>query len=211
MEKSKPCIISCSVLKNEIEKLIQQGDLNVELLLVSKYFHVEYSLIEKHLRPVIERAQKRYPGNVILVYGDLCLGMDNEMKKLAEEYGIVKIDALNCIDCQLGGKGKFLEIDPNHEVLFLSPGMTDFFGHAQELMHKEGLDKTSLNQFFNGLKGIVILDTLGNADELKAKVEKLDTGLDILEIKHVGCQNVKKIIEDAIKRNIDLHAFKKSA
>ena len=126
-KKTKPCLISCSVLKDEIEKLVRQRDLNADLLFVSKYFHVDYAEIEKHLRPVIERALKRYPGNVILICGDLCLGTDNEMKKLAEEYGIVKVDALNGIDCQLGGKGKFLEADPNHNLMFLTPGMTDFF------------------------------------------------------------------------------------
>jgi len=109
-QKTKPCIVSCSVLKDEIEKLVKEGELNADLLFVSKYFHVDYAQIEKHLRRVIERALKSHPGNVILVYGDLCLGMDNEMK-LAEEYGIVKIDALNCIDCQLGGKGEFLKAD----------------------------------------------------------------------------------------------------
>ncbi len=197
----KPCIVACSVLEGEIEKIVQKGDLDADLLFVSKYFHVDYEQIEKHLRPVIERALKQSSGNVVLVYGDLCLGVDNEMKKLAKEYGIVKIDALNCIDCQLGGKGKFLEADPEHNLMFLSPGMTDFFIHAQEMMRKEGVDESYLNQFFTGLKGIVILDTLGNAVELRSKVEKLNTGLPILETKTVGCNKVRAVIQEAIERN----------
>src|SRR5512137_2945024 len=160
-EKEKPCLVACSVLKDEIDKLLKEGKLSTDIQYVSKYFHVDYAEIEKHLRPVIEKALKRHPKNVILVYGDLCLGMDNEMKKLADEYGIVKIDALNCIDCQLGGKGKFLDADPEHNLMFLSPGMTDFFAHAQEMMRKKGVDEATLNQFFSGLKGIIILDTLG--------------------------------------------------
>ena len=200
-KRTKPCIVACSVLKEEIEKLVQKGDLDADLLFVSKYFHVDYEQIEKHLRPVIERALKQNPKNVILVYGDLCLGMDNEMKKLADEYGIVKTDALNCIDCQLGGKGKFLDADPEHNLMFLSPGMTDFFVHAQEMMRKEGVDEATLNQFFSGLKGIIVLDTLGNAAELKSKVEKLNTGLLILETKAVGCSNVRDVIQEAIDRN----------
>ena len=200
-KRTKPRIVACSVLKEEIEKLVQKGDLNANLLFVSKYFHVDYEQIEKHLRPVIERALKQSPKNVILVYGDLCLGMDNEMKKLADEYGIVKIDALNCIDCQLGGKGKFLDADPEHNLMFLSPGMTDFFVHAREMMRKEGVDEATLNQFFSGLKGIIVLDTLGNAAELKSKVEKLNTGLLILETKAVGCSNVRDVIQEAIDRN----------
>jgi len=204
-QKTRPCIVSCSVLKGEIEKLVRQGDLDADLLFISKYFHVDYAQIEKHLRPVIERALKSHPGRVILVYGDLCLGMDNEMQKLVEEYGIVKIDALNCIDCQLGGKGKFLEADPNHDLMFLSPGMTDFFVHAQALMQKEGLDEATLKQFFSGLRGIIILDTLGNANKLESEVKGLHTSLEILETRQVGCENVKNVIQDAIARNARLH------
>ena len=129
------------------------------------------------------------------------LGMDNEMKKLAEEYGIVKIDALNCIDCQLGGKGKFLEADPHHDLMFLSPGMTDFFSHAKSMMRKEGIEETALNQLFSGLRGIILLDTIGNGAQLKAEVQKLDTGLQILEMRHIGCGNVKDVIQEAIDRN----------
>jgi hypothetical protein len=76
--------------------------------------------------------------------------MDNEMKKLAEQYGIAKVDALNCIDCQLGGKGKFLEADPNHDLMFLTPGMTDFFSHAKEVMLKEASTKPPSNSSSKG-------------------------------------------------------------
>jgi hypothetical protein len=50
-EVAKPCLISCSVLKDEIEQLIRQGDLDAKVVFVSKYFHVDYSLVEKYLRP----------------------------------------------------------------------------------------------------------------------------------------------------------------
>ncbi len=200
-QKTKPCIVSCSVLEDEIKKLVKEGKLNADLLFVSKNFHLDYGQIEKHLHPVIERALKSHPENVVLVYGDLCLGMDNEMKKLADEYGIVKVDALNCIDCQLGGKGKFLEADPQQNIMFLSPGMTDFFSHAHEMMRKEGMDEEALKQFFSGIRGIIILDTLGNSAELKSKVEKLNTGLPILEAISIGCDNVGNVIQEAIERN----------
>ena len=175
--------------------------MNADLLFVSKYFHVDYAQIEKHLRPIIERALKNHPENVVLVYGDLCLGMNDEMKKLAEEYGIIKVDALNCIDCQLGGKGVFLEADPHHDIMFLSPGMIDFFSHAKEMMLREGMDETALKQLFSGIRGIVILDTLGGSAELKSRIERLDTGLLVLETKTIGCDNVENVIRDAIERN----------
>jgi Sec7-like guanine-nucleotide exchange factor len=66
-KKLKLCLVSCSVLRKEIEKLVQQGKLDAEVIFVSKYFHVDYSQIERNLRPAIERALRRYPGRVILV------------------------------------------------------------------------------------------------------------------------------------------------
>jgi len=200
-QKDKPCLVSCSVLRKEIQQLVQQGELEADLVFVSKYFHVDYGQIENNLRPIIERALQFHPRRVILVYGDLCLGMDNEMKKLAEEYGIVKIDALNCIDCQLGGKGKFLEADPDHDLMFLSPGMTDFFSHMKYEMLKEGAYEESLKQLFQGLRGVVLLDTLGNADKLKTEVDKLGTGLQVLETREIGTENVRIVIQEAIERN----------
>jgi hypothetical protein len=199
-KQQRICLVSCSVLKEEIRQLAIQGDLDVDFVFVSKYFHVDYGQVEKNLRPVLERALQRYSGNVVLVYGDLCLGADNEMKKLAEEYGVVKVDAINCIDCQLGGKGRFLEEDPNHDLMFLSPGMTEFFNYAKSMMRKENVSEDQLKQLFNGLRGLVLLDTLGNAEQLKADVEKLDTGLSIVETRVVGIKKLRTILKEAIER-----------
>ena len=200
-EISKPCLISCSVLKDEIEQLIRQGDLDFKVLFVSKYFHVDYSLVEKNLRRTIEQTLPRFPAGAIIVYGDLCLGPNGEMKKLAEEYDMVKVDALNCVDCLLGGKGKIEEADPSHELMFLDPGMIDFFRHAKEKMLKEGMDEETFQKMFSGIKGIVLLDTLGNAEKCKAEIEKLNTGLAILETKEVGLDNLHQVISDALQRN----------
>jgi len=60
-KNTKTCIVACSILKDEIETLVKKGELDADLLFVSKYIHVDYAQIEKHLRPVIERALKSYP------------------------------------------------------------------------------------------------------------------------------------------------------
>jgi gluconate kinase len=53
---AKPCLVSCSVLKKELEKLVKQGDLDVDLIFVSKYFHVDYTILERNLRKVVEKS-----------------------------------------------------------------------------------------------------------------------------------------------------------
>jgi hypothetical protein len=200
-EKTKPCIVSCSVLKAEIQKLVKQGDLDADLVFVSKYFHVDYSLIEENLRKTIQQNLPCSPQGIILVYGDLCLGPNNEMKKLAEEYGIVKVDALNCVDCLLGGKGKSLQVDPKHELMLMNPGMTGFFENIKEKARQEGVDEEALKGLFSGLKGIVLLDTLGESSKNREELEKLYTGLTILETKTVGLDDLKQVILEAIERN----------
>lgn len=198
---AKPCLISCSVLKDEIEQLIRQGDLDVKVIFVSKYFHVDYSLVEKNLRRTIERTLQPLTEKPILVYGDLCLGPNGEMKQLAEEYGLVKVDALNCVDCLLGGKGKVEEADPNHNLMFMDPGMIDFFRHAKEKMLKEGMDEETFQKMFGGIKGIVFLDTLGNAEKCKKELENLHIGLKVLETKEVGLEKLKLVVLEAIQRH----------
>ena len=199
-EKSKFCLVSCSVLREELEQLVKQGSLDAELVFVSKYFHVDYEVLEKNLRKVLETTLKRFNGKVVLVYGDLCLGPNNEMKKLAEEYGIVKVDAVNCIDCQLGGKGVFLEADPNHNLMFMGPGMTQFFKHMKEKMLKEGVDEAAFKNMFSGIKGLVLLDTCGDAEKYKEELEKSGIELPILETREIGLENLKRVIFEAIER-----------
>ncbi len=172
-EKPKICLVSCSVLREELEQLVKQGKLDAELVFVSKYFHVDYEAVEKNLRQVLEHTLNRFNGKVVLVYGDLCLGQNGEMKKLAEEYGIVKVDAINCIDCQLGGKGKSLEADPEHNLMFMGPGMVEFFKHMKDKLLKQGIDEAAFASMFSGIKGFVLLDTCGNAEEMKKELEEV--------------------------------------
>jgi hypothetical protein len=200
-EKAKPCLVSCSVLKDEIERLVKQGDLDVEMVFVSKYFHVDYVLLEQNLRKVVKKSVSRFPRRTIVVYGDLCLGQDNEMKKLIEEYDVVKVDALNCIDCILGGKGKSLDADPNHEHLFLYPGIIGFFSHFKEQARQENVDEESFKKLFSGLKGIILLDTLGQTEKDRKEIGKLHSGLSILETRTIGLDNLKQLISEAIERN----------
>ena len=200
-KKAKPCLVSCSVLKEELEKLVKQGDLDVDLVFVSKYFHVDYAFLERNLRKVVETSLQRSAGGLIIVYGDLCLGPNDEMKKLTEEYGAVKVNALNCVDCLLGGKGKVLEADPDHDLLFLYPGMIGFFSHFKEKAQQENIDEEAFNKLFNGLRGIALLDTLGEAKQNKEEIEKLHTGLKVLETKTIGLEKLKKLLLAAIEVN----------
>jgi hypothetical protein len=201
----KPKVISCNVLQAELEKLVERGDLDVDLVFVSKYFHVDFGMLEENLRPIVKETVSNTQVPVVLVYGDFCLGPNGEMQQLAAEYGVIKVDAHNCVDCLLGGKGKVNEVDPNHELMVYSPGMVEFFKDVQEKTRSEGMDDASLKALFSGLRGIVLLDTLGQAEQNRAELEKLDSGLPILETKFVGLENLKRVVLEALERAEQKH------
>jgi hypothetical protein len=194
------CIVSCSVLKEELQKIVKSGSLDAELVFVSKYFHVDYEQVEKNLRKVLEATLKRFKGKVVLVYGDLCLGMGGEMKALAKEYGVAKVDAENCIDCQMGGGGKFSLADPNHNLMFMGCGMIDFFKGMRGKMRSEGMSDEAFAGMFSGIRGVVLLDTCGDIEKMSAELAASGLGLKVLEVRELGVEPLKKLVLDAVER-----------
>lgn len=194
--EEKVCLISCGILKTEIEKLVKDGSLDVDIHFLNEKFHNDYNLLGKALEGAIKKRLKDNPGGFIVVYGDVCLGFNNEMKALMDKYDVVKVDALNCIDCLLGGKGKLLEIDPEHVYYFLNPAFIKF---SERL---KGSRKEETIKMFSMLKGIILLDSLGDLDDYKEKIEEICdyTGLKILDRKDVGVESLKEVIFQAIKR-----------
>jgi hypothetical protein len=199
-KKPAVCLVSCSVLKEELQKLVKSGSLDAELVFVSKYFHVDYEQVEKNLRKVLQATLNRFKGKVVLVYGDLCLGQGGEMKALAKEYGVAKVDAENCIDCQMGGGGRFSQADPEHNLMFMGSGMLEFFKGMKGKLQKEGVTEEVFAKMFSGLKGVVLLDTCGDTEVLLNELEKSGVGLKVLEVRKVGLEPLRQVICEAVER-----------
>lgn len=202
MGRSKPCLLCCNVLKEEIQRLVEEDPLDVETFYLDMSLHMDYSLLETKLKQAIEESLLRYSKGVVAVYGDLCIGPGHEMRELMDTYGFAKIDALNCIDCLLGGKGKLLEIDPNQERLFLSPSWIRYFDRFKKLAYQEGYKEAFVNMF-NGIEGIVLLDSLGDLDKYEKQIEEFRNlvGLPILERKEIGLEGLRQNIIEALGRN----------
>ncbi len=197
--KTKPLLVSCSVLKNELETLVRNGEVDVDLSYYSMMLHSDYDALEKSLRTRIKEAVARSGGPVIVDCGDYCLAME-KMKALLDEYQVTKVDALNCIDCLLGGKGKFLETDPKQECLFLSPGWIRYFLWMRD--SKEAREnEEAFRNMFSCLKGIVLLDSLGNFNKYAREIEEIKnfTRLPILEKIDVGLGNLNQVIVESIQ------------
>lgn len=68
------------------------------------------------------------------------------------------------------------------------------------------LDETEVKRQFKKLKGILIFDPFGNAEDLKKEIEEFSskTGLPVLEVKEVGLEPFRKLLLEAIAKLQDL-------
>ncbi len=202
MGKSKLCLLCCNVLEREIQKLVEEDSLNVKTYYLDMSLHMDYGLLESSLKQAVKKNLLRYSKDVVAVYGDLCIGPGNKMRKLMDRYGVVKIDALNCIDCLLGGKGKLLEIDPDQECLFLSPGWIRYFDRLKKLAIQEGY-REAFEKMFTGIKGIILLDSLGDLDKYEKQINEFRnlSGLPILKRKEIGLEGLRQNVMEALRRH----------
>lgn len=195
--KTKPFLVCCSVLKDEIDKLSIAKDFNI--IFLGMTLHSNRELLEQKLNEVLKKCAEKSSRKIILVYGDYCLGLNDEMKKLAKKYNVAKVDALNCIDCLFGGKGNYLRVDPENKMIFLSPGWIKYFDHVLRSATKE--EKSLFRTMFDGLEGIVLLDTIGNLKNYEDRIKNFVgfTGLEILKTRKLDSGNLKALISQSDK------------
>jgi hypothetical protein len=201
MEKaSKPHMIACGILQKEIDRLLELGEIDVAVHYLSKGLHTDYKRLQKALSGALIKRLPKAPAGIVVVYGDVCLGFNGEMQALVEKHGVVKVDGLNCIDCLLGGKGRLLEIDPEHKMLFLNPAFIHFMDKIWDRPREE------IMNMFSVLDGIVLVDALGDLNVYRDRIDTISekTGLPILERENVGLGGLKKVIQDTLERNARL-------
>ncbi len=172
------CLIACGIMQKEIDTLISLGQIDAKVVFLDKGLHSDYQKLDQAL----ERHKSRVEAKPVVVYGDVCLGFKNEMRRLLERHGAAKVAALNCIDCLLGGEGKLLEIDPDHLYLFLTPAFIEF---TERILSKT---REETRRISSRLKGILPIDSLGNLDEYQDRIRAISdlTGLPIWETRKVG-------------------------
>ena len=163
--------------------------------------HVVYAELEKELTSVLEKSAEYAPNGIIVVYGDMC---HPRIKKIVKKYNnAIKVDALNCIDCLLGGHKKLLQADPKCSHFYLSPGWI-----PSNLKKTAGFreifdwNMEDVKDQFEDLSGLIIIDSLDNLDTFKSDIEEFSyhTGLEVKDTKVVGLDGLKAVIDEAIKK-----------
>ena len=196
-----PKLISCGILEREINRLMDCVSLRVEPHFLEASLHVDYDMLKRELTRAIEECSGDMSREIVVVYGDLC---HPDMEDIIGKYGnVVKVDALNCIDCLLGGHGRLLEIDPNHEYFYLSPGWIPSNLKMDALFNRFfERDTNEVKKLFSGLEGIILLDSLGDLNEFEDEINKFSrhTGLPVLKKIIVGIDGLQDGILEALSK-----------
>lgn len=184
-----------------MEKLIEYGSLFIKPYFMDAGLHFNYDELEKQLTRALGQCSKDKSRGTVVVYGDLCHPQIKEL--IGAHDSVAKVNALNCIDCLLGGHGKLLEIDSNSEYFYLSPGwMPSNLKESPNFKRAFNLGTNEMKKLFSGLNGIILLDSLGNLSEFKDEIEEFceQTGLTVLDKKEVGLTGLEHVILEAIQK-----------
>ncbi|PVX26186.1 MAG: hypothetical protein CW716_06575 [Candidatus Bathyarchaeum sp.] len=199
--KPRPLLISCGIMQKEIEKLLEEKRLDVDVVFLDAGLHVIYAELEKALTSALEKHADNAPNGIIVVYGDMC---HHGIKRIIKKYSnTIKVNALNCIDCLLGGHQKLLEIDPDGSHFYLSPGwMPSNLKKNKHFREIFDWDIEDIKEQFEHLSGVIIIDSLDNLDELQEDITEFceNSGLQVKTTKTVGLDGLKAVIDEAAKK-----------
>ena len=197
----RPLLISCGILRIEIEKLIDEKKLDLEVHFLDAGLHAVYSELEKELTSALDEQSKHAKNGIIVIYGDMC---HPRIKRIVKKYSnTIKVDALNCIDCLFGGHKKLLEIDPKCSHFYLSPGwMPSNMKKSANFREIFDWNLEDIKDNFEDLSGLILIDSLDNLDTFKSDIEEFSyhTGLEVKDKKAVGLDGLKSVIDEAIKK-----------
>ena len=96
-----------------------------------------------------------------------------------------------------------MEIDPKCGHFYLSPGwMPSNLKRNKYFKEIFNWKVKNIRKQFEHLKGLIIIDSLDNIDELRSDIEEFSyyTGLEVKKVKQVGLDGLKAVIEEASKK-----------
>lgn len=176
-------IISCGILKNELDFLTR--DRNTEVRYIDAALHVDFDRLAGAMKDVFNEAGGE---DTLLVIGARC---HPDMEKMAAGYGGRVVGAGNCIEMILGDK--MAELDAEARTFYLTAGWLDNWRN----IFIEGLkwDGVDARQNFGYYDRILLLDTGVVPIDDEKVLEFFDYTQVPVEIMPVGLDNFQKLLE----------------
>lgn len=162
-------IVSCGILRHELEQLRRSGVLDADrVLYAAPGLHEWPDKLEKQLTHRLRDA-KEISNRAIVVYGSRCfmdtLNPERTTDSLIQEQEMnaVRVKAANCVD-MLASEEERDQIGGDQKVLWLTPGWLRHW----DFIFKDW-DAAKFNEMFPRHDKAVVLDALGYVDKLMAE------------------------------------------
>lgn len=148
--KKALAIITCGILRDEIEAVIRQRELDYPILFLSPAPCIDYGNLEKQLIALLKRAA-RTADRTLVVIGKCHPDID----RLLAGYGASRLSMANCFEALLGAP-RMKEILRETNTFFTSPSWLKHWRRA----FKKGMkwDVVDVRQNFGVYERILILD-----------------------------------------------------
>lgn len=142
--------IGCSMLKEEINNVMENLKLENNIFFIDAALHVNLDQLEQALKEKLDKiANQSQP---IILVGNKC---HPDIQSLAEKYNGKIVKASNCIELLLGDKMK--ELDQEAKTFYLTNG---WLKRWRDIFVKGlGWDKVDARQNFGYYDRIVLIDT----------------------------------------------------
>ena len=160
------CIVSCGIMRQELDVLLKEGYLDAEkILFTAPGLHEWRRELAEQLPRQLEKA-KKYAEHIIVLYGERCY-MDSKdpmrvTQALIDETcpGAVRINATTCVDMLADTKERE-ERTRGERVWWCTPGWIKNW----DFIFKDW-DRGQANEMFPGYDRAVVLDGIGYFNSL---------------------------------------------
>ncbi|MBN2534716.1 MAG: DUF1638 domain-containing protein [Spirochaetales bacterium] len=199
------CIVSCGILKSEINHLQNDGFLNAKKVLFTAPGLHEWQLeLKKQLKNQIKTALT-ISDKIVVVYGERCFMDPNDPSRvmdilIKEECPeAVRIKASNCVD-MLTSSDYREKIAGTNKVHWITPGWLKHWNYIFK-----DWDKGKANEMFQQHEKIIVADAIGYYEKLinedPEKILEISdwTGVPIESV-NVSFKYFKSVLEEGAKR-----------
>ena len=163
--KNETVCLACSIFKNEVVILKQNGEFDLKVLYQPSMLHMKPDVLDQRLakEKIKFGAEKK---NIVLLFGDCCPYMD----KIENEGRVIRTEGINCIEILLGKKP--YRTLRKEGAFFLMPEWTCRW--EEVFKHELQLDGDIAREFMKDFHSkIIYLDT-GNIDIPYKHLEEIE-------------------------------------
>ena len=185
--------VGCSMLKNEIEQVLQEIGLQNKTVYIDAALHVNLDRLEEAVRGKLDETS--HIGKPIILVGNKC---HPDMDKIAKEYDGQIVTRCNCLELLLGDKMK--ELDKEAKIFYITSGWLEKW--KEIFITGLGWDEIDGRQNFGFYDKILLLD-LGTPIEDMDMLEFFEFTQIPIEPYPISLDNLKNELTKLLNFNSD--------